>query len=171
MIKVCETSLPRVLLIERRISFDDRGFFTEEWNRDVYAENGINIQFKTDDFSRSKYNVLRGLHGDTKTWKLVSCTLGKLFLVVVNYDKDSPFFCRSENFILTPENALQVLIPPMHINGHYVMSPEGGQFKYRQSEYYIGAENQFSIRWNDPRFNIPWPFEGEPTLSDRDKKL
>jgi len=169
MIKVHKTSLPDVLLIERRITFDHRGFFAEEWNRGLYRQNGIDIDFKTDEFSRSKYNVLRGLHGDTKTWKLISCTWGKFFLAVVNYNENSLFFCQAETFVLSPENALQVLIPPMHINGHYIMSKEGGQFKYKQSEYYTGAENQFSIPWNDPRFNILWPFQGKPIQSDRDK--
>lgn len=172
MIKVNKTSLPGVLLIEREISFDVRGFFAEEWNKKEYKKNGINMHWKSSEFSRSKYNALRGLHGDTRTWKLISCTLGKIFLAVVNYDESSDFFGKFETFILTPENAHQVLIPPMHINGHYCMNRGWNQFKYMQSAYYQGAKNQFSVRWNDPRFNIPWPLKKKvPILSNRDKGL
>lgn len=168
MIKIIPTSLPNVLLIERDLSKDRRGFYAEVYNKKLYFKNGIKVNFVADDFSCSKYNVLRGLHGDTKTWKLVSCPFGKLFLAVVNYNPKSPYFCKSETFILTPENKFQVLIPPLYINGHYIMSSKGGIFQYKQSEYYTGAENQFSERWNDPRFKIKWPFKGKPILSDRD---
>lgn len=168
MIKVNQTGLPGVLLIERKIAFDDpRGFFAEEWNKELYRSQGIDIEFVTSEFSRTKSKWLRGLHGDTKTWKLLSCNWGCLFLAVVNYDQKSEFFCKHETFILTPENGYQVLVPPMHLNGHYVMSPDYGQLKYMQSEYYSGAENQFSVRWNDPRFNITWP-SMNPFLSERD---
>jgi len=168
MIKIISTSLPGVLLIERNLSRDRRGFYAEVYNKKLYFKNGIRINFVADDFSCSKFNVLRGLHGDKKTWKLVSCPFGKLFLAVVNFDLNSPHFCKSETFILTPENKLQVLIPPLHINGHYVMSLRGGIFQYKQSEYYKGAEYQFSEKWDDPRFGIKWPFKGKPILSDRD---
>lgn len=169
MIKVSKTSLPNVLLIERYSAKDPRGFYAEVYNKKLYFENGIKINFLADDFSCSKYNVLRGLHGDTKTWKLISCPFGKLFLAVVNYDPKSPHYCKSETFVLTPENRLQVLIPPLHVNGHYIMNRKGAIFQYKQSAYYTGAKNQFSERWNDPRFKIKWPFKGTPILSERDK--
>lgn len=171
MIKVSTTSLPNVLLIERDLAKDHRGHYAEVYNKKLYFDNGIKVKFVADDFSHSKHNVLRGLHGDTKTWKLISCPFGKLFLAVVNYDPNSPHYCKSETFVLTPENRLQVLIPPLHVNGHYIMSRTGAIFQYKQSAYYKGAKNQFSERWNDPRFKIKWPFKGTPILSDRDKSV
>jgi dTDP-4-dehydrorhamnose 3,5-epimerase len=169
MIKVKKTSLPEVLLIERYSAKDHRGFYAEVYNKKLYVDNGIKVKFVADDFSCSKYNVLRGLHGDTKTWKLISCPYGKLFLAVVNYNKKSKYFGKSETFILTPENRLQVLIPPLHVNGHYIMSRNGAIFHYKQSAYYAGAKNQYSVKWDDPRFKIKWPIKGKPILSKRDR--
>ena len=168
MIKILRTSLPGVLLIKRKLAKDHRGFYAEVYNRQEYFKKGIGVNFIEDDFSCSKFNVLRGLHGDKKTWKLISCPFGKIFLAVVNYDSNSPFYCKSETFILTPENKLQVLIPPLYINGHYIMSREGGIFHYKQSEYYKGVKYQFSEKWDDSRFKIKWPFKGKPILSKRD---
>lgn len=166
MIDVEKTTLPGVLKIKRELSCDHRGFYAEIYVKKLYQEKGINIEFVEQDFSFSKKDVLRGLHGDTKTWKLISCLYGELYLVVVNYDKNSENFGKWEGFTLNPENRLQILIPPLHINGHLILS-DWGLFHYNQSEYYSGAENQFSLRWNDPRFNIKWPINN-PIFSKRD---
>ena len=166
MIKVAETRLPGVLKINRDIFQDNRGFQFEVYNRQDFFAAGIPIDFIQDNISCSKRNVLRGLHGDNATWKLLSCLSGELFFVVVNYDQDSKYFGQWQSFILNPQNNTQVLVPPKHLNGHLVMSDQA-VFHYKLSEYYKGAENQFSVRWNDPRFNINWPTEN-PILSPRD---
>lgn len=167
MITVYESVLPGVKLIERSLTFDHRGFYAEVYNEQEYFEKGINIKWVQDNFTFSQKNVLRGLHGDNKTWKLVSCVLGKLFFVVINYDSGSKFFGKHLSYILTPQNRLQVLVPPGHGIGHLVLNNSAILY-YKQSEYYHGAQNQFVIPWNDSRFNIPWPVSN-PVLSTRDK--
>ena len=169
MIKVYGTTLPGVKKIERLLSPDHRGFYAEIYNKEAYLQNGMTIEFVEDDFSFSRKDVLRGLHGDSKTWKLVSCPFGKIYLVVINNDQASEYFGKWEAFILTPENCLQILIPPLYGNGHLVLS-DWAMFHYKQSEYYHGQQEQFVIPWNDPRFNIPWPVKN-PILSERDGGL
>lgn len=166
MIKVCQTSLPGVLKIERNLHKDIRGYYAEIYNRKEYFEAGINQEWVEESCAYSKNNVLRGFHGDPKTWKLVCCTYGSFHLVILNYDQNSSYFGRWEAFTLSLENSLQILIPPMHGNAHLTLS-DGAVFYYRKSEYYTDGSNQFTVKWNDPRFNIPWPIKN-PILSARD---
>lgn len=166
MIKISKTELDGVLLIERDIFVDHRGEYVEIYNEELYRKNGIDIKFIEDDISVSKKNVLRGVHGDDQTWKLVSCLYGKFYLVVVNWDRGSPQFCRWEAFVLSEDNRLQVLVPPKFGNGHLVLS-EQVIFHYKQSTYYDRSK-QFTILWNDPKLNILWPCKN-PILSKRDK--
>lgn len=166
MIKVSPTTLPGVLKIERELFKDNRGLYGEIYKKKEYFENGITVDFVEQDFSYSRKNVLRGLHGDSKTWKLISCPFGELFLVVMNYDQGSEHFGKWESFVLNPENRLQILIPPRHANGHLVLS-DWAIFHYNQSEYYTDGKNQFKVKWNNPRFNIRWPVKN-PILSKRD---
>lgn len=165
--EVYETTLPGVKKIQRKTpAVDHRGIYAEIYHEEEYFAKGIKLKFVEQVFSFSKKNVLRGLHGDDRTYKMVCCPFGALFLAVVNYDETSSHFGQWETFILTPENGLQILVPPRYINGHLILS-EWAMFHYNQSEYYHGAENQISVRWNDPRFNIGWPVVN-PILSARD---
>lgn len=166
MIKVYKTSLPGVLRIERNLHKDLRGYYAEIYNRKEYFETGINQEWVEESCAYSEKNVLRGFHGDPKTWKLVCCTYGSFHLVILNYDQNSPYFGKWEAFTLSLENGLQILIPPMHGNAHLTLS-DGAVFYYRKSEYYKDGSNQFTVKWNDPRFNIPWPIKN-PILSARD---
>ena len=166
MIKVYQTTLPGVLKIERFAFEDHRGIYMEIYNKKKYFDAGIPIDFISVDSSCSHKNTLRGMHGDSSTWKLICCTYGALYLAVLNYDHNSPHFGKWEAFTLTPQNRLQILIPPMHANGHLITSDEA-TFHYNQSEYYTDGSNQFTVKWNDPRFNILWPITN-PTLSKRD---
>jgi dTDP-4-dehydrorhamnose 3,5-epimerase len=110
--------------------------------------------------------VLRGIHGDGVTWKLISCLHGKFYLVVLNFDRESRQFGQWEGFVLSDRNRLQVLVPPKFGNGHLVLS-EAAIFHYKQSAYY-NREGQFTCRWDDPRFNIWWPTK-QPLISQRDE--
>ncbi|MDP3792420.1 MAG: dTDP-4-dehydrorhamnose 3,5-epimerase family protein [bacterium] len=166
MIKVHQTTLPGVLQIERFAFEDHRGIYMEIYNEKGYFDAGIPVDFISVDSSSSHKNVLRGLHGDPKTWKLISCIYGELYLVVLNYDESSTHFGKWETFTLTPHNRLQILVPPMHANGHLIISDEA-VFHYNQSEHYTDGKNQFTVKWNDPRFNILWPITN-PILSERD---
>jgi dTDP-4-dehydrorhamnose 3,5-epimerase len=167
MIKVTDTSLAGVKLIQPYVFEDFRGQYVEIYNRELYSENGVGIEFIQDDISVSTRNVLRGIHGDAETFKLVSCLHGKFYLAVVNCDRDSPDFGKWEGFTLSEHNRLQVLIPPKHGNGHLVLSDQA-IFHYKQSTYY-NQKGQFTYRWDDPELGIWWPI-GNPILSKRDSE-
>ena len=139
MIKVKNTKLDGVLLIEPEPFCDNRGYYLETYNEQLYAEKGITVRFIQDDVSVSKKNVLRGIHGDAKTWKLISCLHGEFYLVVVNCDSESGNFGKWQSFILSDENRLQVLVPPKYGNGHLVLSDKT-IFHYKQSTYYNPAK-------------------------------
>jgi len=166
MIKVLKTNLAGVLQIFPDIFEDFRGQFLETYNEKLYKKDGINIEFIQDDIAVSKKNVLRGIHGDNETWKLVSCLYGKLYFVVINCDKDCKDFGKWQSFILSDKNRQQILVPPKHGNAYLVLS-EKAIFSYKQSTYY-NPKGQFSYKWNDPKFNIKWPIKN-PILSERDK--
>lgn len=166
MIKVSKTRLNGVLLINPPSIFEDfRGTYVETYNEEQYKKAGINVDFIQDDISVSWKNVLRGIHGDDVTWKLVSCHYGEFYLVVVNWDDASSQFGEWESFTLSDKNRQQVLIPPKHGCGHVVLS-DMTIFHYKQSTYYDRAR-QFTILWDDPKLNIPWPVD-KPILSKRD---
>jgi len=164
---VNETKLSGVLLVEPPTIFEDfRGTYVETYNERLYAAAGISHHFVQDDISVSTRTVLRGIHGDEKTWKLISCLLGKFYLVVVNWDPASPQYRAWESFVLSDRNHLQVLIPPRFGNGHVVLS-EQAIFHYKQTTEY-DLKSQFTIKWNDPELAIWWPI-ADPLLSPRDQ--
>jgi len=166
MITVSKTRLPGVLLIRPDVFTDFRGQYVETYNRKMYRGAGIDVTFVQDDISVSKKNVLRGIHGDDRTWKIISCLWGEFYFVVVNCDTSSREFGRWQSFILSARNRHQVLVPPKHGNGHLVLS-DRTIFHYKQSHYY-DPSRQFTYVWNDPRLQIRWPIE-KPILSKRDE--
>jgi dTDP-4-dehydrorhamnose 3,5-epimerase len=164
--KVQKTPLDRVLLITPPTIFEDfRGAYIETYNEELYNAAGISVKFVQDDVSISKKHVLRGIHGDSTTWKLVSCLHGEFMLVVVNWDEASNEYRKWTSFILSEENRLQVLVPPKFGNGHLVLSDKA-IFHYKQNTYY-NRPGQFTIPWNDPTLGISWPI-ADPIVSQRD---
>lgn len=167
MIEVSKTKLEGVLLIKPPTIFEDfRGTYVEIYNEKLYKEAGIDVDFIQDDISVSAKDVLRGIHGDDKTWKLISCLYGRFYLVVVNWDKSSKQFRQWDSFVLSDNNRHQVLVPPKFGNGHLVLS-EQAIFHYKQSTYYNRA-GQFTLLWNNPEINILWPVKN-PIVSKRDE--
>ena len=165
--KFTETKLKGVLLIESSVFKDFRGQYVETYNEALYKKHGIGVKFVQDDISVSKKNVLRGIHGDQKTWKLISCLHGEFYLVVVNCDKKSKDFGKWQSFVLSEKNRFQVLVPPKHGNAHLVLS-KTTIFHYKQSTYYEGQKKQFTYKYNDPKLSISWPIKN-PILSKRDQ--
>ena len=165
MIEVCQTGLDGVLLIKPTFFEDHRGEYLELYNEALYKSRGVTVDFVEDDVSIATRGVLKGLHGDSRTWKLISCLHGKFYLVVLNCDEQSPAFGQWQSFVLSDVNKHQVLVPPKHANGHLCLS-EKSIFHYKQSAYY-DRSGQFTIKWNDPRFQIWWPIPN-PILSQRD---
>jgi len=164
---VTSTRLDGVLMITPPTIFEDfRGQYVELYNRAQYRAAGIETEFIQDDISVSGRHVLRGLHGDRRTWKLISCLLGRFYLVVVNNDPNSPQYRQWESFTLSESNRRQILVPPHFGNGHLVMS-EQAIFHYKQSTEYERA-TQFTLLWNDPALKIWWPVR-DPIVSERDQ--
>ena len=162
-----------VAIIQPDIFYDYRGEYIETWNIENYkvfdhlVNNSDKIEFKQDDISTSVKHTLRGLHGDYKTWKLVSCIYGSLLQVVVDMRGDSKTYLEWELFSMNDKNRNQILIPPGFANGHLVIS-DFGIFSYKQSTLYGGQGSQFTVAWDDPTLSIPWPINN-PILSSRDK--
>ena len=156
----------KIKIFKNKSFKDHRGYYWTSWKKGEIKK----VYFKHDKFSLSKKNVLRGLHGDKKTWKLVSCPYGKFLLVIVNYVKTSKNYLKSKSLILSQENGVQVLIPPNYANGHLCLTNKC-LFHYKLSYRgkYIDAKEQFSLRWNDPKLKIKWKII-KPILSKRDKK-
>lgn len=164
-VTVSKTDLDGVLLIIPSIFKDHRGTFVETYNLDDYLRNNIKINFIRDDISTSSKNVLRGLHYDHKTWKLIQCMHGEFFFVVCNMNKDAEQYLKWQSFKLSSDNRHQVLVPPGFANGHFVLS-DSCIFHYKMSEYYDPAGEKI-VRWDDPMLNIPWPCDS-PILSEKD---
>ena len=165
MIEVSKTSLDGVLLIKPYVFEDHRGEFVETYNEELYRKNGIEIKFVQDDISVSDKNVLRGIHGDYETYKLLSCLYGKLYFVVVNCDVGSKYFGKWQSFILSDISRTHVLVPPKYGNAYLVLSDKA-VFHYKQSTYY-NIKKQFTYKWDDPELNIWWPVNN-PIVSKRD---
>ncbi len=166
MIEISKTNLESVLLIKPFVFEDHRGEYVETYNEQLYKDNGIDVKFVQDDISVSTKNVLRGIHGDDQTWKLISCLYGKFYLVVVDCDKQSKKFSKWQSFVLSNKNRHQVLVPPKYGNAHLVLS-NMTIFHYKQSTYYDRTK-QFTYKWDDPQLNIWWPIKN-PILSRRDQ--
>jgi len=165
-VNIEKTKLKDVLLIKPTVFEDFRGEYVETYNEQAFLDNGITVKFVQDDISVSSKHVLRGIHGDAETWKLISCHYGKFYLMVINCDKESQNFGQWEAFTLSAGNRQQVLVPPKHGNGHLVMS-DIAIFHYKQNTYY-NPKGQFTYTWNDPEMNMWWPVKN-PIVSQRDE--
>ena len=164
--KIDLTSLDGVLKITPPTVYEDfRGSYLETYNERLYKSNGIDCDFIQDDFSTSRKDVLRGIHGDKSTWKLISCIYGAFYFVVVNNNPSSKQYKKWEAFTLSDKNNIQILVPPGFGNGHLVLS-DMSIFHYKQTSEY-DRSGQFTILWNDPIYKITWPIK-HPILSIRD---
>lgn len=166
------TKLKNVLLLTHECYEDHRGTYEELYNKEEFdkicKEHIDNIiEFKEDNIAVSSKHVLRGLHGDDRTWKYVTCLKGKYFINILCYDPNSLDYGKYQSFILSEQNKKQLLIPPWHGHGYVVMSDEA-IFYYKQSCTYRGMAQQFTVRYNDDRFNMWWPIKN-PILSKRDE--
>lgn len=119
-------------------------------------------------FSKSYQNVLRGLHYDHKTWKLVQAIAGDMYMVVLDARKDSPTYGKWESYIITERTRHQILVPPGFANGHYALTDCIFHYNLFYEGDYVDVGEQGVIKWNDPEFNIDWPTD-KPTLQIRDR--
>lgn len=168
--KIINTEIPDVLLIEPKVFGDERGFFYESFNERVFLDKtGILPHFVQDNHSRSVKNVLRGLHYQIQQpqGKLVRVVVGEVFDVAVDLRKSSPTFSQWVGVHLSAENKHQLWIPPGFAHGFLVLS-EYAEFLYKTTDYYA-PEYDRTILWNDPDLAIAWPIEDEPIISTKDK--
>lgn len=168
--RVVQTAIPEVLIIEPKVFGDDRGFFFESFNKQQFQQaTGLDCEFVQDNHSRSSQHVLRGLHYQIKQpqGKLVRVVEGEVFDVAVDVRKSSATFGQWVGEHLSAENKKMFWVPPGFAHGFLVLS-EAAQFLYKTTDYYA-PEHERSIVWNDPQLNISWPVTAEPLLSDKDK--
>lgn len=169
--KVIDTSIPDVKIIEPAVFGDERGFFMETWSQRKFEKlvSGRPTSFVQDNHSKSKQGILRGLHFQTENTqgKLVRVTSGEVFDVAVDIRKSSPTFGQWVGVYLSAENKRQLWVPEGFAHGFYVTSDKA-EFVYKCTDYYNPQAEQ-SIAWDDKELAIEWPLNEEPMLSEKDK--
>lgn len=165
--KIIETGLPGVLLIEPRVFGDDRGFFLETFQAERYADAGMPKQFVQDNLSYSRGGVVRGLHLQVNRpqAKLVQVIRGEVFDVAVDVRPDSPTFGRWVGHTLSGENRRQLYVPVGFAHG-FAVTGEEAYFLYKCDDFYDPG-GELTVRWDDPRIGIEWPIT-DPVVSDKD---
>jgi dTDP-4-dehydrorhamnose 3,5-epimerase len=163
-----KTKLNGVLLLKPKVFGDDRGFFFESYNERTLADYKIDYHFVQDNHSRSRRNVLRGLHYQIAQaqGKLVRAIVGEIFDVAVDIRRHSPTFGQWLGQFLSAESKEMLWIPPGFAHGFVVVS-EWAEVVYKATDYYAPSLER-SIRWDDPDLSIQWPLTGEAQLSDKD---
>jgi dTDP-4-dehydrorhamnose 3,5-epimerase len=168
--KVINTKIPDVKIIEPTIFEDERGYFMETWNQKQFEKlvTGKQTVFVQDNHSKSRKGTLRGLHYQTQNTqgKLVRVVSGEVFDVAVDLRKESPTYGQWVGEHLSAENKRQLWIPEGFAHGFYVISDEA-EFVYKCTDYYH-PESELSIKWNDSDLLIEWPLNGKPSLSEKD---
>lgn len=165
-----ETAIKDVYIIEPTVFGDNRGYFMETYNEQDFKTAGLNYTFVQDNQSSSRKGVLRGLHFQ-KAYpqaKLVRVLKGEVFDVAVDLRKGSKTYGKWVGVLLSEENKRQFMVPRGFAHGFVVMS-ETAEFAYKCDEFYH-PEDEGGIMWNDPEIGIDWQLDGEPILSEKDKK-
>ena len=166
--KVIETSLPGVVVVEPAVHGDARGFFYESYNAEKYKAAGLDLHFVQSNVSRSAHGVLRGLHYQwpKPQGKLVSVLEGEVYDVAVDIRAGSPTFGRWAAAILSADNKRHFWVPEGFAHGFAVLS-EFATFTYLCTALYDRAADA-SIRWNDAEIAVDWPLS-KPLLSEKDE--
>lgn len=165
--KISQTKLPGLVIIEPQVFGDHRGWFLEAWSNERYKQAGIEKDFVQDNASFSPKGILRGLHCQNPgaQGKLVQVLSGEIFDVAVDVRVGSPTFAQWYGNRLSADNHRQMYIPAGFAHGFCVLS-ETAIFSYKCTEYF-SPSTEFGIIWNDPDIGIDWPIK-EPTLSQKD---
>ncbi len=169
--EIIESSIVKgVKIIIPSVHNDERGTLFTTFYKEVYDALIPNeLEFKHDKFALTFNRVLRGIHGDNKSWKLVTAVYGEIVQVVVDNRLESPTYQKWESIKINGSQPKLILLPPGVGNAFYVSSNEAlYHYKLAYSGEYFDAEDQFTLKWNDPEIGIEWPDE-RPILSNRDK--
>ena len=166
--RVIDTKIPDVKLLEPQVFGDERGFFMETFRDEWFKENVADRTSVQENHSKSVKGVLRGLHYQTENTqgKLVRVVSGAVFDVAVDMRESSPTFGQWVGEILSAENKRQLWVPEGFAHGFYVLTDEA-EFTYKCTDYY-NPTAEHSLIWNDVTVGIEWPLEGEPSLSAKD---
>jgi dTDP-4-dehydrorhamnose 3,5-epimerase len=163
-------ALPDIVVLEPDVHGDQRGFFSESWNREKFAASvGEDIEFVQDNHSRSAKGVLRGLHYQLpprQQGKLIRVVAGSIWDVAVDLRRSSKSFGAWVALELSASNNQQLWIPGGFAHG-FVALTEPADVIYKVTDYFSPDQDR-SIRWDDPDVGIEWPLDGEPILSDKD---
>lgn len=168
--KVIDTNLRDVKIIEPTVFGDERGFFKETYSKQRYNEEvGIELPFVQDNHSHSRKGVLRGLHYQKRNpqGKLVSVTRGAVYDVAADINPSSPTYGQYVGVELSSGNHRQLWVPPGYAHGFLVLSDEV-DFVYKCTDYYDPSD-EGGVAWNCPLLNISWPDCGDIQLSEKDK--
>ncbi len=170
--KLVDTQIADVKIIEPAVFGDERGYFMETWSSEKFKEQGLDIDFVQDNHSRSPQGILRGMHYqiDNTQGKLVRVVTGKVFDVAVDIRKSSTTFGQWVGVELSDENHRMLWVPPGFAHGFYVMS-EQADFLYKCTDIYA-PQHERCIQWDDAEISIDWPLVDDkpPILSDKDKQ-
>lgn len=171
--KVTETKIPGLLIIEPEVFSDERGFFFESFDEIAFRDaTGVQVRFVQDNHSKSTIGVLRGLHYQLPPMaqgKLVRVIQGEVFDVAVDVREDSPTYGLWDGLILSATNKKQLWIPPGFAHGFLTLS-DTAEFLYKTTEYW-SPEHERSIVWNDEMLKIEWPIEYMSlVISEKDKQ-
>jgi len=167
--KIIQTDIPEVLVLEPRVFADARGFFFEAYNERSFASAGISERFVQDNQSSSKRGVLRGLHFQVKQQqgKLVRVVSGEVFDVAVDLRKGSATFGKWVGVRLSSTNHNMIWVPKGFAHGFYTLS-ESAEVLYKVTDFY-SPQHERTLMWNDPDVGVEWPIEGEPLVSEKDR--
>ena len=163
-----------VILLKTKRHQDERGWFSETYNRKSYLELGVDVVFCQDNHSLSRpIGVLRGLHFQRPPHaqaKLVRCVLGRIWDVAVDIRAGSPTYGRWAGAELTAENGRQLYVPAGFAHGFVTLEPDT-EVEYKVSAFY-DRDSEGGLIWNDPALDLPWPLPpGGPVVSDKDELL
>ncbi len=169
--RLIETDIPDLVILEPKVFQDERGFFMESYNSEALASYGLEYNFIQDNHAKSGQGVLRGLHFQKPPMdqtKLVRVTQGSVYDVAVDLRKGSPTYGKWVGVTLSASNFLQFLVPRGFAHGYVTLEPDT-EFQYKVDNYYA-PKLDGGIIWNDPDLAIDWPVES-PVLSAKDREL
>ena len=171
--KITSTDIPGLLILEPKIFNDDRGYFFESYNKNVFEINKLDIQFIQDNQAKSTYGVIRGLHYQLAPYtqtKLIRVLKGEIYDVAVDIRKNSPTFGKWTGVHLSEENQKQLIVPKGFAHGYSVLSKEA-IILYKCDDFY-NKESERGIMYNDPAINIDWKIDtNKSIISAKDKVL
>lgn len=169
--KLTKTEIPEVLLLEPRVFEDARGVAFESYNRRTFSQStGLDVEFVQDNRSSSKRNVIRGLHYQLgcPQGKLITALRGEIYDVAVDLRRHSPTFGKWVGFTLSETDRRMAWIPRGFAHGFLVLSASA-EVLYKLDDFWSPSHER-TLAWDDAQVGVRWPLQGEPVLSDKDRR-